>query len=97
MLLKWISQSNPESWIAFQMFMATKYLPFFFFHCPKKSPAIAHEFRCFRTSWVNVKETICSCWGVVSLLGMAKGGWPVGTPFTVAAILDHYNYFGISV
>ena len=74
---------------------------FLFLHevsiAPRKNPGVAHEIRCFRTSWVNVKETIYSCWGFVSLPGMHKEGWTVGTMFAVAALLRHYNYFGISV
>lgn len=63
----------------------------------EKSPGVAHEIKFFRTSWVDVKETMYSCWGFISLPGMHKGGWTVGTPFAVTALLRHYSYFSISI
>lgn len=64
---------------------------------PRMSPEGAHEMKCFRASWVNVKETTSSCWGFISLPGMPEAGWTVGMVFALAALLVRYNCFGISV
>lgn len=100
MLLKLINQSTNQQLDCFPKTYENK-MSFSFLHevsiAPRKNYGVAKKIRVFGVSWINVKETIYSCWSFVSVSEIQNRGWTMGTLFALAAFLWHDNYFGSSV